>query len=426
MSSIYHPDKWTLIVPRMPKSITDLCGILLSEDKYHVIDDPIKIWPELPMQLVGNRILTNCALPTGHLTSIVSSRLTHPLFDQTDWLIRLRSTIQQLQNTTVQVVRETAGNDLIRAACEVYEQPWLDVSIIETRSCLSAAFRVLIEDNALADDRFCIGKILLAADTPPLTDRHSGVPIRDQWSFYTSDNVFVLNNSGQGNIQSLVQYWLHKTQPVLSSDVKVADLPCWYKNGEYLSHFTRAIDGPCSGESQTEWYKKLVALDPHSFHTVERVLFKIVYEKKLKASSAMIRGGYTMIAFTAVPLNQWPELRKFRSHKRRWDFSPYGICINKNWLSKKVTKVQYGNADTWQVLTEAQKPYFQSKGERIDWTVEQEFRHKGDLDLSAIPREDAIVFVETDSDREFIQPFSPWPVHTFENLINIPEVHPVL
>ena len=426
MSFIYHSDKWNVIVSRTPKSTADLCDQLLSEFNYHIVRDPFQIWPDLPRAFVASRILTNSALPSGHWSSIVSSRLKHPLFDQTDWLTRLRSTIQQLQNTIVQVVRNTAGDNLVRAACEVYEKPWLDVSVIPSKPSLSSVFKVLTGDDSMAENRCCLGKLLVIADSESLTDQLPRVPIRDCWNFYTSNDVFVLNNSGKGNIQALIEHWPNKIHPVSIPPATVLDLPQWYKEGEYLSHFTRAIDGPCSNESQFVWHKKLVRLDPHSLHTAERVLFKIAYEQKLRASSATIRGGYKVVSFTSVPLFGWPQLTKFRSHKRRWDFAPYGICINQACLSKKVAKVRYGNEGTWQGLTESQRPYFQAKGKKIDWTVEQEYRHIGDLDLSTIPQESAIVFVATDADRDFIQPFSLWPVMLFDSLVNIPAVHPVL
>ena len=143
---------------KTPKSAADICSKLLSEFNYHVINNPFQIWPDLPRAFVASRILTNSILPSGHWSSIVSSRLKHPLFDQTDWLTRLRSTIQQLQNTTMQVVRKTAGDDLVRAACEVYEQPWLDVSVTQLNSSLSSALKVLTEDDSLAENSCCVGK----------------------------------------------------------------------------------------------------------------------------------------------------------------------------------------------------------------------------------------------------------------------------
>lgn len=411
---------------KTPKSPADLCSKLITSFSYRAINNPFQIWPDLPQVFDASYILTNGTLPSGHWSSIVSSRLNHPLFDQIDWLTRLRTTIQQLQNTTVQVARNTAGDGLVRAACEVYGQPWLDVSVIPSTSSLSSISKLLIESDCTEEYRFCLGKLLVIADSDSLIDEIPRVPIRDRWSFYTSNDVFVLNNSGKGNIQSLIDHWPNKTRRVTPQVATVPDLPQWYKEGNYLSHFTRAIDGPYSDESQVEWHKKLVRLDPHSRHTAERVLFKIVYEQKLRASSTTIRGGYEMVSLTAVPLFRWPQLRKFRTHKRRWDFTPYGICINQTSLSNNISMVHYGNNCTWQVLPESQRPYFQSNGERIDWTVEQEYRHKGDLDLSAIPHEDAIVFVANDDDREFIKPFSPWPVMLFDSLVNTPAIHPVL
>jgi hypothetical protein len=50
------------------------------------------------------------------------------------------------------------------------------------------------------------------------------------------------------------------------------------------------------------------------------------------------------------------------------------------------------------------------RGGRINWTVEQEWRHVGDLDLGQLPRNAICVFVPTATEAQHLAKFSPWRV----------------
>ena len=82
--------------------------------------------------------------------------------------------------------------------------------------------------------------------------------------------------------------------------------------------------------------------------------------------------------------------------------------------------VLYGDDSTWQSLSKSDRPFFQpahsgsSSSEdadaRIDWTVEREWRHMGDLDLRQLSREDALVFVPNFAAARRLSAVSPWPI----------------
>ena len=61
-----------------------------------------------------------------------------------------------------------------------------------------------------------------------------------------------------------------------------------------------------------------------------------------------------------------------------------------------------------------ERPYFQrqfcGKDGTIDWSVEREWRHAGDLDLAGLPQHAGFVFVPTKTDAEHLIRLSRWPV----------------
>ena len=82
--------------------------------------------------------------------------------------------------------------------------------------------------------------------------------------------------------------------------------------------------------------------------------------------------------------------------------------------------VLYGDESMWQNMNESDRPFFQpahSSGSTsddtdsgIDWTVEREWRHIGDLDLSRLSHEDALVFVPNFAAARRLSAVSPWPI----------------
>jgi hypothetical protein len=83
--------------------------------------------------------------------------------------------------------------------------------------------------------------------------------------------------------------------------------------------------------------------------------------------------------------------------------------------------VIYGDDRTWQQLSTAERPFFQLRisrsgrgAERIDWTLEREWRHIGDVDLRRLPSSAGLVFVPTHEAARQIAALSRWPVTVLE------------
>ncbi|HEY4261286.1 MAG TPA: hypothetical protein VGM98_14060 [Schlesneria sp.] len=151
-------------------------------------------------------------------------------------------------------------------------------------------------------------------------------------------------------------------------------------------------------------------------HSAIAALERIVTQRKLRAASRMIRGGHAVVCLTAVPLLDLAPLRKFQTHRSRWDFEPYGLCIRQKWLQDRgAIPVIYGDEATWQSLRDEDRPYFQftsppTSSPGIDWSVEREWRHVGDLDLNELPAEDGLLFVRHYDDAVRLSRSSPWPI----------------
>jgi hypothetical protein len=233
---------------------------------------------------------------------------------------------------------------------------------------------------------------------------------------------------------------------------------------DFLTHTTRACVGPWPDQSRDDFIDSLLDGRPDADHSPLAALVRIVTQRRLIASSLAIRGRYRIVSFTAVPLAELPRLRVFRSHRSRWDFEPYGICIRREWLERRGAQpVRYGGEPDWQRMAEPDRPFFQlvrrvdrgefgrrhtpeqladqtagrpftptiSPGEAresglatgdaagnaervaIDWTVEHEWRHLGDLDLSALGRDEALLFVPDEEKARLLLEFSPWPVTVY-------------
>ena len=197
--------------------------------------------------------------------------------------------------------------------------------------------------------------------------------------------------------------------------VPVPTGPDW----QFLSHTTRSCPGPWPTQSLNEYLDSLLDDSTDADHSALATLTRIVRLRHLRASSRFIRGGFQVVCLTQTPLVELPRLRQFRIHRTKWDFEPFGLCIHRAWLQERGARpVIYGDEAKWDQLAEADRPFYQfvnrtdQDDERhiIDWTVEQEWRHVGDLDLQTLPRESAYVFVPNFEAARAISRISPWPV----------------
>jgi hypothetical protein len=131
--------------------------------------------------------------------------------------------------------------------------------------------------------------------------------------------------------------------------------------------------------------------------------------QRILATGRLSRGAENVVAFTERELQEFADLRVYRRHLRRWDFEPYGICIDARWLQQRgAAPVIYGDEDDWQRLSADQRPFFQPKTKA--WIAEREWRVIGDVDLRPLNPPLGFVFVPDSDAAAQIAVYSRWPV----------------
>lgn len=183
---------------------------------------------------------------------------------------------------------------------------------------------------------------------------------------------------------------------------------------KYLIHCTRRRVGPWPNQTNAEFIDDLIFQSHQQDHRAVASLRRILALKRIFASNDLTRDRRPVVCFSNVPLAQITERRVFRPHLSRWDFEPFGLAIDREYLQKRGARpVVYGTEQDWKQLPEESRTFFQmekSKSGNIDWQQEREWRLPGDLNLAQIPRNRAIVFVDSESDVQSILPFSRWPI----------------
>lgn len=384
-------------------------------------------------------------------TSIISSRLGRELAGKHSVFRVLRSAVAQLDPRKQSVIsaEKTTLARYVQRACELYGVPVVRVAVATSHQSLFNWAREVLQ--RAADNRatcFVSNDLVAGVDV---------APIRDRIEVFESDQLLVVHLRPRGNLRELVRARLarapsrvflaigHDELVPHSVASELMDLGAigWYLRGEsqpptfplegasgsrppapviprlarqsgFFTHCTRGAPGPWPDQTEEDYLDELILGNPAEDRSSLSALVRIVTMQRLLATNCAIRGGSKVVSFTAATLDSLSEMRRFRPHRGRWDFEPYGISIDKAWLrSLGARKVIYGQDSTWDSLREEDRPYFQKVRTEVggvDWRVEQEWRVVGDVDLSRLPPHKAVVFVPTPAEARHVAGLSPWPV----------------
>lgn len=163
----------------------------------------------------------------------------------------------------------------------------------------------------------------------------------------------------------------------------------------YIAHWTKTCHGPWPEQSCAEYYDRLLKSENRYVGSAFQTLIRIAREQKIRASSNKMRNGRMAVGFSAAPLGETLQRLRWCPRRVNWNFEPYGIVLPAD-LAKRigVRPVIYGTEDDYGKLNDNDKPYFQNRGgKNVDWRVEQEWRHVGDIDLNQLPYGEIICFV---------------------------------
>lgn len=169
---------------------------------------------------------------------------------------------------------------------------------------------------------------------------------------------------------------------------------------ESVIHFTRSCPGPWPGQTRPAYYRALLEERPDAAHTAFDTLCRILEEGRIRGSTLLTRGGAAVVSFTGRPAAELRSLLRWRPGLVRWTFEPYGVAVQKEALPDLgLAPVIYGPESVWRGLAEEDRYRYQAhRPPDLDWSIEEEWRLPGDLDLAALPREAVCVLVPSEEE----------------------------
>ena len=168
----------------------------------------------------------------------------------------------------------------------------------------------------------------------------------------------------------------------------------------YITHYTRTAYTPWPGETSADFYQAIYNSCACYPRMALATLKRIISDKRVWASYYHIRGGHKVVSFTELHPREAVNLIKWRPRYVRWNFEPYGIAIDKKYArSIGIRPVIYDSPERYYKLADEDKPFYQNPGEKGgEWEPENEWRYRGNLDLSAIPPQNILLLVRNKND----------------------------
>ncbi len=191
----------------------------------------------------------------------------------------------------------------------------------------------------------------------------------------------------------------HKTNLVLElANAKcVQDFKLLTKGTRYLIHYTRSLPGPWPGQNMMDYCMSLINGEKDSAHTAFDTLMRMIKERRIRASSKLIRGRYPVVSFTECAPSEVCDLREWRSGLIRWSFEPYGLAFPlQDLFTLGARPVIYAVEDAYEDLSEELRYLFQLESAfGRNWSPEKEWRLKGDLEITASLEHETMIIVKT-------------------------------
>lgn len=189
----------------------------------------------------------------------------------------------------------------------------------------------------------------------------------------------------------------------------------------FLIHWTRRRIGRWPDQSESQYVDDLIFRTRGRLHDPLSTLCRILAGQRLMATNELTRTEQGVVCFSDMKFDEFVGRRVFRSHLNRWDFEPYGVAFDRQWLARHGAKpVVYGDEAIWESMNDIDRPFFQltrskslEKGQDkqpIDWTVEREWRFLGDFLFKSVPPEAAVVFVANQDEVAVVTQLTDWPV----------------
>ncbi|MFH1372222.1 MAG: hypothetical protein ABII79_00280 [bacterium] len=171
---------------------------------------------------------------------------------------------------------------------------------------------------------------------------------------------------------------------------------------KYLIHWTRASNSAWPTEWLIDYYLAIIQSEDYP-HSGFCTLLNILATGRLVASGKKMPGGIKTVSFSATTPADMVSLMRWRSRYRQMSFEPYGIGIEREQaVLSGIRPVEYSTVDH-KLSAGAATWLSQSIGRKTDWRAEQEYRFRGDLDMSVIPTERLIAVCRTSDEAAIIE-----------------------
>ncbi len=217
--------------------------------------------------------------------------------------------------------------------------------------------------------------------------------------------------SDGGNIQTILPVPVSTPPDQISGKLRKGTLdecrisPYPFKEGEFLWHYTRGRHTPWPGHDWTHYLDGLVGQgDPVPYGPLDS-LNRILKTGIISSSDYLIRGKHQVVCLTSKSWNDMRPLFHWQTHLRRQRFEPYAIGIRRSIAEAlNVQPVIYDVVDRYDRMDESDRFRFQRiSSSGMDWTMEEEWRCPGDLNLTGIHPQDLKILVPTPAIQKMIR-----------------------
>lgn len=170
-----------------------------------------------------------------------------------------------------------------------------------------------------------------------------------------------------------------------------------FEETAFLYHYTRSCPGPWPGQSRCAWAEDLLKNRPWADHTALDTLWRILFERRLRASGRLIRHGLPVVSWTRVPPLNLSRLTRWNPALIRWTFEPYGVAVQKDVLKRLGAKpVIYASDTDFAKIAPKDRFRFQlHRPGQVSWKAEKEWRLPRDLLLETLDPDAWWAFVPT-------------------------------
>lgn len=234
---------------------------------------------------------------------------------------------------------------------------------------------------------------------------------RDRLITQCADSIIPVSVRPDGHMNSLIKEWEKAGKTIVRDFITgytSRDVPLAYTiareninpeivqlNDSYLIHWTRASNSAWPTETLLDYYTAIIESDRYprsAFDTLNNILTT----RRIKASSRKMPRRIATVSFSNCLPVEVAKLMTWRARYRMMSFEPYGIGIEKQTaLAMNIMPVIYHDRKR-DAIPDEQRWLSQSRGKKADWTTEDEYRHRGDFNLSSVDNDKLIVICRTE------------------------------